>query len=292
MQGWAPDARHRALLMLALSPAVFSTAAVLAVMSPSFLAFGWPALDHCLEHLGHLHLCLVHPPERWANPTVLVGLMFVLTYLAARAAFGVRELWVAIRLGSRLVASASSDPELGARVLPTAQPLCLLVGLFRPAILVSRGLVGAVTREELRAALQHERAHAERRDPLSRLLARISTILMLPRARSSLLHDLELAAERSSDEAGAAALGDRLAMAEAILKVERLLHVAPPELRALSISFGGTSVPLRVAALLDGPLERRSKIPTLLATSFGVALFAASHELHHTTETLLGFLAQ
>jgi hypothetical protein len=114
---------------------------------------------------------------------------------------------------------------------------------------------------------------------------------MLPYARRALLEALELAAEQASDEAGAAELGDRLAMAEVILKVERMLHVAPAPLRALASSFGGTSVPLRVAALLDAPMEKRPRLPIVLVAILGIALFAASPELHHTTETLLGFIA-
>jgi Zn-dependent protease with chaperone function len=289
--GWAPDARHRTLLMLALSPVLLASVSVLAVMSPSALALVWPAFDHCLVHPGHVHLCVVHLPERWANPSLLVGLCLAATFLVASAGLGLRELWLASRLSSRLVASASPEPAFGARILPTADPLCLLVGVFRPSILISRGLVSSVTPDELSAVLSHERAHATRRDTLVRLIARVSTLFMLPRARRSLLQALDLAAEQSSDEASASALGDRLAMAETILKVERLLHTAPVRVSAFAVSFGGTSVPARVAALLDEPLDKRPRSPAVVATLAGIALLVAGPELHHATETLLGFIA-
>jgi Zn-dependent protease with chaperone function len=289
---WAPEARHRALLVLAVAPVLLATTAVLAVMSPSVLSLVWPAFDHCLVHPGHVHLCFAHLPEQWGSPALLVGLTFISTFLAGKAAVGVRGLWRASRLGSRLVASAPVASEVGVRVLPTAQPLCLLVGLFRPSVLVSRGLLESIASDELRAVLRHERAHAQRHDTLVRLVAGISTVFMLPGARRALLQALELAAEQSSDEAGASELGDRTAMAEVILKVERLLHATPAPLSTLSVSFGGTSVPLRVAALLDAPIEKRPRlVPVVLVTLLGVALFAASPELHHATETLLGFIA-
>jgi Zn-dependent protease with chaperone function len=288
---FAPDARHRALLVLAVSPVLLATALVLAVMSPSLLALAWPAFDHCLVHPGHVHLCLVHLPERWNSPVLLVSLTFVSTFLVGKAALGIRELVRASRLGSRLVARASAAHDLGALVLPTAQPLCLLVGLFRPSILVSKGFLDSIAGDELRAVLRHERAHAERHDTLLRLAARISTVFMLPNARRALLQTLELAAEQSSDEAGASELGDRLGMAEVILKVERVLQVAPVELRAFSFSFGGTSVPLRVAALLEPPIQKRPRLPIALAALLSIALFVASPELHHATETLLGLIA-
>lgn len=287
---WAPDARHRALLTFALSPLLLATASVLAVMSPSVLALGWPAFDHCLVHPGHVHLCVVHLPERWANPQLLVGLSFVAALLAGRVGLGLRKLWLASRLSSRLVAGASPDPAIGARVLPIARPLCLLVGVFRPSIVISRGLVSSVTEAELHAVLWHERAHAERHDTLVRLLARVATSFLLPRARRSLIQALDLTAEQSSDEASASVLGDRLAMAETILKVERLLHPAPAELSALSVSFGGTSVPARVTALLAEPLDKRPRLPTIVATLSGIALLGGGPELHHAAETLLGFI--
>jgi Zn-dependent protease with chaperone function len=169
--------------------------------------------------------------------------------------------------------------------------LCLLVGVFRPSIVVSRALLSSVTREELVAILAHEQAHAVRRDTLVRLIAQVSTFFMLPRVRRELLRDLELAAEQSSDEVSAAVIGDRLAMAETILKVERLLEAAPDGLGALAVSFGGTSVPLRVSALLERRLDKRPRLPFVVAALSGALLFALGSELHHATETLLGFIA-
>jgi Zn-dependent protease with chaperone function len=288
-QSYAPDARHRALLLLSLAPVTFATAFVLAVMSPSALALAWPSFDHCLTDTGHLHLCLAHLPESSGSPALLVAVTLTATYLAGRAALGGRDLWVASRLTRRLIASATGRRH-GTLVLPTSRPLCLLAGMLRPKIVMSQGFLAAVTDAELEAILRHERAHADRYDTLTRLVARVATIFMLRGAREALLAELELAAEQSSDEAGAAVLADRIAMAETILKVERILDAPNAELRSWAVSFVGSSVPSRVAALLEDRRHERPWSPSLLAAALALALFASSSELHHVTEILLGLI--
>jgi hypothetical protein len=113
---------------------------------------------------------------------------------------------------------------------------------------------------------------------------------MWPSARRRVLQALEIAAEQSCDEAAARTIGDRLAMAEVILKVERLLQPLPRGLGPLALSFGGTAVELRVSALLESPRTEHRSIAVVLLALLLVALFAASEPLHHLTETLLGTL--
>jgi hypothetical protein len=116
-------------------------------------------------------------------------------------------------------------------------------------------------------------------------------MLMFPSARKWLLRELELSAEQSCDESAALAIGDRLTMAEVILKVERLLGEVPPGLTPVAVPFGGTTVPLRVAALMAPPKVSRQAVPgkTLVVCAL-VAVVGASDPLHHLTETVVGFL--
>ena len=156
-------------------------------------------------------------------------------------------------------------------------------------IVLSKGLVGSVSSEELEAILQHEQAHARRRDTLMRLVSEFATVFMVSSKRAELLRALDLAAEQSSDEAAASAIGDRLTMAEVILKVERLLQASPWELRTFAASFGGSGVTERVSALLE-PRRSTSSARLSLALLLGVvlALIAAGDPFHHALETLLG----
>ncbi len=286
---WAPERRHRALLLLSVAPVVFPAFGVLAVLAPSLLAFMWPAYDHCLAHGDHhVHLCLVHLPRHLGNAPSCAALLLVIAWTSTRATRALAHLCRAARCASELRVHGRGDAQLGAAVLPTNAPVCLLAGIFKPTLFLSEGLLAALGPAEIAVILHHERAHAARRDILLRLVARAGTLFLWPSSRARLLGALELAAERSCDEYAASRLGDRLQVAEAILKVERLLQVTGSRLAPLSAAFGGDTVPQRVSALLEAPT--RSGNVGLLAVVFGVMLcgvLAASGPLHHGTESLL-----
>src|SRR5687768_3119703 len=139
----------------------------------------WPGLVHeichCVAHgLHHPHLCLRHPDYAAlmlvpAGVTASVWLAVVLPKLGRllgslwqtqRWARGIARLpertFDAVRF--RLI----DAPGFGAGT----------VGLFRPLIVVDRGLWRALNDDERRAVLNHEDAHRKRLDPLSLFVLR------------------------------------------------------------------------------------------------------------------------
>lgn len=286
---WSPERRHRALLLWSVAPIAFAVFGVIAVLAPSLLGMVWPTYDHCLRHDDHhVHLCLVHLPSHVGNATSWLVLTLVVGWTSVRAARALAELYRAWQCARQLRAHGTGDPELGANILPTPAPLCLLIGILKPTLFLSRGLLAGICPEQVAVILHHERAHAERRDILARLVARVATVFLWPAARAHVLGALELAAEQSCDEVAASKVGDRLQVAEAILKVERLLHRTTATLSPLAATFGGDTVPERVAALLEAP--RRSGNLVLVASLFALmscGVLAASGPLHHLTESLL-----
>jgi Zn-dependent protease with chaperone function len=286
---WAPERRHRALLLLSLVPIVLGLAGLLAALLPSLLALRWPAHDHCAAHHGHVHLCFLHPPAHAANAASWILLALAIGWFSVRSADSLAGLLRASRVAARLLDPRYDNAALGARVLPIETPLCLLVGVVRPAVVVSEGLVALVSPADLAVMLHHERAHAIRRDTLLRLLADAATLFVWRPMRAGLLRALTLAAEQSCDEAAGRAVGDRLLVAEVILKVERLLQT-PSGLAPVAASFGG-DVPARVEALLEPPRTSGTlSRPLALAALATLGLLAASAPLHHVTESLLGAL--
>ncbi|TAK23842.1 MAG: M56 family peptidase [Myxococcaceae bacterium] len=287
---WDPERRHRALLLLALSPPALGGVGLLAALLPSLLAVGWPAHDHCLAHHGHVHLCFLHPPTQVASPTSWLLLALAAAWLATRSVVALAGLARANRLARRLLDFQRIDARLGARVLPTATPLCLLVGLVRPKVVLSEGLLSQVSSEDLDVMLHHERAHAVRRDTPVRLLATAATAFVWRPVRTRLLRELSLAAEQSCDEAAGRAVGDRLRVAEVLLRVERLLQTPADGLARVTASFGG-DLSARVESLLEEPRPPGTLMrPLALVVLAALALLTASDPLHHATESLLGAL--
>lgn len=291
---WSPERRHRALLVMSFAPALLPVFSVLAVLAPSFLALLWPEYDHCARHGDdHVHLCLAHLPRELGNASSCLLLLLLAGWLALRATRALDELYRAWRWSSQLRAHALTDAGLGASVVPTRRALCFIAGVFRPTILVSRGLLDAVAPEQLAIILHHEHAHAARRDVLLRIVAQAATLFMWRSARAALLDALELAAEQSCDEVAASNIGDRLQVAETILRVERLLQTTAFGPSPLSLAFGGDTVSQRVAALLEAP--RRSGnalLPWVGVVLLSSGLLATSVPLHHLTESLLGALVR
>jgi len=289
-----PRTRARILLALALAPAAVPAALLTMSFAPGVLGLlGLPA-DHCLQHPEHPHVCLAHPPAALTMPrAALLGVAGALLGLGAvKAGAGLRRAHrqvAALRLG--VVGSLAP----GVARLDSDRPFSLAAGLWRPEIFVSRALAEALPPEALRAVVVHERAHARRRDALSRAVARAASLAHLPPLRRRLLAAHALAAERACDEAAGAALGDRLGVAEAILAVERLHGAAGAATPAAAVfpAFEGAdgSVPARVRALLAPPPRpptpgmRRREVVLVLA---GLVLLAPA--LHHGVEHLLAAL--
>jgi Zn-dependent protease with chaperone function len=284
-----PARRATAALALAGAPAAAALLGLALCLAPSLAVLLGLSADHCRTHPEHSHLCLAHPGFA-PQPLLSLGLALG-AGLAARAGVGAAR---AAARGRRWQARLAALPAatLGdARVLESESPFCFVSGLLRPRIFLSSAFVRGLSPAELSAALEHERAHARRRDALRLRLARAGAALLPRSLRNRLLAELELAGEEACDDAAARRLGDRLCVAEAILAAERLLagRAAPP--RAAAAGFGEAGVEARVRALLADPVERRRSGAAPLAwASLALLVLAAAEPLHHRTEHLLGLL--
>lgn len=291
---WAPGSRHRGLVLVAVAPLTLGFAGLLSAALPSLLGLRWPAFDHCLQHVEHSHLCFVHSVPRigsWAGWLVIAG---VVTWLCSRLAHGTKELVAASQVVRRLSRCAQYDSRRSLWVLPANDALCLSIGLMRPQLIASEGLLASASSDELEIMVTHEEAHARRRDSLVRLIARAATIAMLPPARHQLLAALELASEQACDEHAVLRSGDRLRVAETILSVERRMRaICPVRDNPLVSAFGAGSVPQRIEAMLQ-PAREGSACAVLACVlgSIVVSLLSAHDQVHHTTESLLGLFSR
>jgi Zn-dependent protease with chaperone function len=284
-----PVWRARIAFVLAVAPALLPALVLTLVLAPGFAGALGFAPDHCLAHGGHVHLCFAHPHAALTLPLA--------AWLALCAgAFGVTALRRARRLAGwrRQLASfrsaASERLAPGVRLIPSARPFSVTVGLLRPEIWISTALRAQLDQEALEAVLAHERAHRRRRDALRRVLAHALSRPHWPGVRRALLAQLSLASEQACDEAAARSTGDRLQVAETLLAVERLLSNAPAFEHPAWASFGGGELAARVHRLVEAQGAEPEAVSLWLWFAAAVVVCALAQPLHHATEHALGWL--
>jgi len=284
----SPERRAQILGAMAVAPAALPLALLGLCLAPSIAGALGMRADHCLRHAQHPHLCLVHRPAPlplpWAAAAPATGLVGAAALaVAARARADARRLRraLAARAGGRLAADV--------RLVTSPAPVAVTLGAWRPQIFVSEGLARALRPDGLRAVVEHERAHARRRDGLRKLAAGALSVAQLPGTRRRLLGELALACEQACDAEAARRTGDRLGVAETILAAERLL--AGRGSPAAACAFGESRVRERVERLLAGdePAPGRAGPAAIaLAGALLVAGLAAADRIHHAAEHLIG----
>lgn len=284
---WSADAQRRTLVGLAFAPLLLAVVALGAVLLPSLFAATGGG-DHCHEHGGHLHLCLVHLAEHPASALAAVIASALLARLAWLVGAGLISLLRAARPARLLLRHARREGD--AHILPMARPICLSLGLLRPRLVLSEGFLAALTPDQRLAAIAHEGAHIVQRDALTRLIAGAAARLYPAPLRRRLLAALDTAMERAADEAAASTLGDRLVVASALVAAERAI-AAHPLSSPLVMAIDGGTLGIRVSALLDEQPQERSPRWLLPGLALALALIVGLHDpLHHAVESALDAL--
>jgi bla regulator protein blaR1 len=98
----------------------------------------------------------------------------------------------------------------------------MLVGVFRPLILVPTGLVNGLSPRQMEMVLAHELAHLQRADHLVNLFQNIvETLLFYHPVVRWISGEIRAERELASDEQVARLTGDRITYAETLLKLEK-----------------------------------------------------------------------
>ncbi len=156
-------------------------------------------------------------------------------------------------------------------------PFLGIAGIVRPKLIVSRSVADTLDRDQLAAAIQHERAHQSSADNLKRLLLLMAPDA-LPFVRGSAALErawLRFTEWAADDRAVSADAGCSLYLAEALVRVARLgaaAHASP-----LMSHFVAASVDIsvRVERLLSGTNAAAIRKPRRLALGAAVAALPA-----------------
>jgi Zn-dependent protease with chaperone function len=284
----AAPAQARLLLAVALLPLLASAAVMTAVLAP---ALGWMA-DHCTavgHSHGHAHICAAHHVAG-ATPAMLAILAL---FLAARVVHALARLGHAAVVGvitrRALDRAAGTGADRGLRVLALEEPRGFVLGLVRPTLYVTRGLLRGESREHLAPVLAHERAHLRRRDPLWRAVANVGLGFHLPCVARWIGGELERAQEMAADAEAASVVGSGARVARALVHLARAQARPGPAV----LAFGAADVEARVLRLLDDRPRRDwpgGLALALLAVASLVLVGVGAPLVHHGVEHLVGAL--
>jgi beta-lactamase regulating signal transducer with metallopeptidase domain len=255
------EARHAArfLFILRLLPALLGATAVFGLCVPSYL---W------LEPNG--------APERVGIACLVLAFLGALGFTVSFART-VRAIAASLRCNKSWQASKAENSS--ALIVPSDAPLLALAGVLQPRLIISKGVLRALSSDELNVALLHENAHCSSRDNLKRLL-----LLLVPDAIPfvSLLHAFEQSWARfrewaADDEAVQGDAHRALSLASALLRVARM--GTAPKLSCLHTSLVAADCDLsgRVERLLRPiPIYKKQLIPLQFSQSAAAFLVVTS----------------
>jgi hypothetical protein len=222
---------------------------------------------------------------------VLVGAAIVRGLIAWTTARRRVQTWMA---HARPLTLASTT--LPAYAIDAVQPLIALVGLRRPRLLITQGLIDALTPAELDAAVAHELGHQRAFDNLKRLvICSAPDVLTYFHAARVIEQRWAAAAEHLADRIdGPDSAAARCALASALVKVARLTPTIPATSEPISTLISGGEIASRVQRLLsdeDTTPSARRRLGALSALAGLIAVASTYSPLlqsvHELTELLV-----
>ena len=225
-------AAARFLLILRLFPTVVSLMLVAGLCVPSYL---WLEPAAAAEDIG-----------AWCLGAALLAVFIwgISFTRGARAVVGSFRYIRHFQKAGRKTASGW--------IVEDAVPLLGLAGIIRSQLVMSRALISALTKDELEAALRHERAHGVSRDNLKRLLILLApNVFPFVHGFRTLERGWAKLTEWSADDRAVAGNSDRsLSLASALVRVARMNPAPQSSVLVASLLADGRDLWARVDRLL------------------------------------------
>jgi Zn-dependent protease with chaperone function len=210
-----PQLAARCLLVLRLLPAVGAALIVVAICLPSYL---WLEPEAPTERVGFG--CLV-------VASLGIAVWGISLARGLRAVAGSRRFLRQCQNAGHPARLPGNPTETW--IVDGTAPLLALGGIVRPRLVISRGMVTALSPEQLAAALRHERAHWTSRDNLKRLCILLTPgILPFAGSTRTLERGWRKFTEWAADDRAVAGSARRsFALAAALVRVARMTADAP-----------------------------------------------------------------
>jgi beta-lactamase regulating signal transducer with metallopeptidase domain len=224
------------LFGLRVFPFAVSAAVTVFFTFPSFWLMERPSLDEDSETfiLALCSLCILG-----------AGLYRVLR-VQARTTRAVQR-WLGAATN---VESSASTPTLCAA---QGAPPLILVGIYKPSVLISDEAAAVLTDGELQVAVRHEIGHARSWDNLKKVLVSATPFPGMGRMERA-WHE---AAELAADDRAVTNRQEALDLASALIKLSRSCQQLPSYVFAAELVSGSSSINLRVHRLLKWRMARQ-----------------------------------
>jgi Zn-dependent protease with chaperone function len=204
-----------------------------------------------------------HPVVHVAVAIQVAALTASLVWLT----FGSARAWIGLR---RTLSHTIGEGPLGSTVIADDDILVAVPTVGPPRILISHTALEALDGDELRASLEHERGHIERRHRPVMLAATLLSAVARPLPGTRAAHgQLVFSLERDADEYAVRKTRNPLALASAICKA---LGAVPRPIGAALTGRGKASA--RLTYLLEGQQAPRRARPEYAARALAVLLAA------------------
>ncbi len=273
---WHPLRQARLYAAAILAPTLFSAWLVLA----SLLPFGWITgaewrTEHEAAHSLHLVKALTVPVDpflQYVTFLFLAGAAALVCWAAARAYVRITALVRCLEIDGEPIPADRIDLiretcrrngiEVG--LVFSRRPFAFVWGYLKSKLILSTGLLTALTTEELAALLEHEAAHHRRRDNLLRWVLSLCRFTSFAFVFTGPLQAWwNQAVELVCDEV-AAERADPCEVAGALVKIKRLVSVAARPVPSGHSAFLGDDQSAleqrvrRLLALSDTPVTLRT----------------------------------
>ena len=288
-------------------------------MTPEAFAAQHAAPFHEIHLLGTLTFAL--------EPGLAYAMMLFVGLTTAFLAWSnVRGSWRIGRIINQLDVNAAAPPTeqvaivnsiadksgLSVGLVMSDYPLSFVWGFRRSKLILSSGLLRALTADELTGVLEHEVAHHSRRDNLIKLFLSLCSYSSLAFSLSRVIVTWRATeVEMICDEYAAERTTRPLEVAEALVKLRRETlareitsdPIAKPAIASSFVSNTALTFERRVDRLLtlvDDPRSARQVRPLPVSTgailcvacvlSLSAVLLFAPLSIHHAAEALIGIL--
>jgi Zn-dependent protease with chaperone function len=262
-----PRTASHFLFVLRLLPFALGVIAVLGLCVPSYL---WLEPQATSERAGWVCLILAF------FGAVVWTLSIARAVRAFAASAHSSRMWLRAGREARLPGQSSN-----AVIVEKESPLLALAGVYRPRMMISEGVLRALSADQLAVALHHENAHRASRDNLKRLLLLLAPA-SIPFVTSFSLLDrawTKFTEWAADDEAVHGDSCRALSLAEALLRVARMGAGPPLSFLDTPLVAADRDLSARVDRLLrielTGPVPPSRRQPLTLRAGLGLGACTA-----------------